>query len=271
MSNVCLSCFHRVVPQTSDTSTRSSPTCPCPPPCAQTPRLWPAASRKQREPFRAFLTGLRQTTPLCEHLCISVPRTYRKQDKSSGSRVLFWQRDQAGAACLGDVIRGSNWQNGREYRGTCAWLVYRWGLSCYNNTGPTLLPQPPKTNNTCAKYALWGHTTSLLSDDSGPHSYRWSDMKRSAWGSKGSLDGSNSIWWDPALTKTTKLFHLSRLLTRALAVKGDAFITCLHMLKLYLSQSSQCRFIFMWMLNCTWGNKSQEKWNILLEASATLD
>lgn len=84
------------------------------------------------------------------------------------------------------------------------------------------------------------------------HSYWWSDMKRSAWGSKGSLDGKSWLY-----QKTTKSFHLFGHLTRALAVKVDAFFRC--MLKLFLYQSSQRIVIFMWMLNCTWGNKGQEK------------
>lgn len=115
--------------------------------------------------------------------------------------------------------------------------------------------------------ALWGHKTSL-SEGSGPHSHWWSDMKRSAWGSKGSLDGSKSVI-KKKKKETTKPFHLFGLVTWALAVKGDAFITCLHMLKLFLFQSSQCVVNFTSMLNCTWGNKGQEKWNILLQALAT--
>lgn len=53
-----------------------------------------------------------------------------------------------------------------------------------------------------------------------------------------------AFWRDPALSETTKLFRMSWLLTWALAVKGDAFITCLHMLRLCLYGSSWCIFYF---------------------------
>lgn len=93
------------VPQTSDTSTPSSPTCPCPPLCAPTPWLWPAASGKQPELFQASHMGLQQTTPSCEHLCPSVQGSDKKRDKSSGLRVLFWLRDHTGAACWRDITQ----------------------------------------------------------------------------------------------------------------------------------------------------------------------
>lgn len=123
--------------------------------------------------------------------------------------------------------------------------------------------------NTCVPSmdALWGHKTSL-SGGSGPRSYWWSDMKRSACGSKGSLDGIDIVGESQLYQKPQN--HLFGLLTRAPAVKGDAFITCLYVY-LFLFQNSQSVVTFMWMLNCTWGNKGQEKWNFLLLSISNLD
>lgn len=153
--------FCRVVPQTSNTSTPSSPTCLFPPPCAMTAWLWPAASRKQQEHSQAFLTGHQQTMHLCEcqYLCPSRRRTRKKQVKSSGSSRILTEGPHRSSLSGGwykawkeELANKTDMNTRADLDGCCAWLVYRWGLSCCNTACPTLLPQPPKTKYTCAKY-----------------------------------------------------------------------------------------------------------------------
>lgn len=73
---------------------------------------------------------------------------------------------------------------GTDLEGSCAWKFQRDKDSCYNTTGPSVLPQPPKIITYACQ--VWMHSGVIkhlpLPGGSGPHSHWWSDMKRSAWG-----------------------------------------------------------------------------------------
>ena len=79
---------------------------------------------------------------------------------------------------------------------------------------------------------------------------------------KGSLDGGGgSVWQEPASSRTT----IQLVGNRALAVKVDAFITCLRVLRKQFVLFPCERSI---ALEETWG---QEKKTLRFKASATLD
>lgn len=168
--------------------------------------------------------GLLQNTPSCER---QRSGTHRRNwiESFNWTEGPCWNNLFGGHDAAG--WWGSNWQNNNEYFGMGRQILCM--KKCTDGDSHVTTPVAllfclnHRNHKTCVPSmdALWGHETS---PSGGARSYWWHEEK--------CLRFEKAVWTAAtASSDTTKPFHLFGPLTWALAVKGDAFITCLHMFK----------------------------------------
>lgn len=91
---------------------------------------------------------------------------------------------------------------------------------------------------------------------------RWSDMKRSAWSSKGSSDDNSRasfIGKSKNIEAVSFVWTFDENASRLKVMPSFHFYICPS--SAFFLMFTLC-FVFMWMLNCTRGNKGHEKWSL---------
>lgn len=132
------------------------------------------------------------------------------------------------------------------------------GLSCYNTAGPTDFCLSVGHQTAIHMCHVWMHVMALK------HLWwlRWSDMKRSAWSSKGSSDDNSRasfIGKSKNIEAVSFVWTFDENASRLKVMPSFHFYICPS--SAFFLMFTLC-FVFMWMLNCTRGNKGHEKWSL---------